>query len=481
MILTIIGRGAQFVLMFITIKISTTVLHPVEMAKVILFTSITGLFSMILIYPVGMFMNRRIFAWNEESRIKQYYNYFWCYLVVICGLAIASLWQFISAGWINTHTTMAWALFLVGGSLLFSTINQTVIPGLNSLGYRRWFFSLTLATAATGLATASTFVLVMTPRAESWICGLIVGQLIFAAIGWVIFMKKIKISDSFIKPTMLQLKLVYSFSWPISIAVGFGWLQSQSYRIIMESSLGLHALGLFATGYGISVGIISACESVFLIYLQPAFYKRITNGNLIEQSNAWNEYSGTMLPSLVLVGFFVVATSSEISKILLGTQYLSSSEFIVWGALSDLARVSTGMYGMIAHARMKTNLLLIPSIVGASLSLFLIWMLIPMFGSHGVGAGLVISSAIGFALTYLSTRHELQTSLSKINLITGIIMGLVLILTMKTLGLILNDEMDIILITMIKLTAASVLFFYFQIRLLRPLLFRQKLNNTAPV
>lgn len=476
MLLIAFGRIAQIFLIFATLKMATTLLPPVEMAKVFLVASIVAFYALLLLNPIGMFMNRRFNAWNASGRVKRYYNYFWLYLIGVCAVSLASLAIGVEAGWISIHATMGWTLLLVGGTLLFTTINQVVIPGINLLGFRGWFVALTLATALSGLLAAIAFVYAVAPRAEYWMIGLLVGQTLCAVVGWKIFFAKVNVHDSFQNPTGKHIHALFGFAWPISIAVGLGWIQTQGYRFMMESSLGLHELGLFAAGYGISAGIISAFESVFTTYLQPVFYKNISNDNVIEQSKAWSEYAGTIFPSLLLVGFIILATAPELTRVMLGAEYWSASQFIVWGVIAELARVASGIYGMIAHARMKTKLLLLPSVVGASLSIGLIWWLMPMYGSSGVGTALALSSVAACIFTYATTRNEFVANFPRRMLITSIFMGGALILLAEILRWLMGASGNFIA-TISLLFVVGMFFLAAQYFLLRPLLSGKHTNG----
>ena len=298
--------------------------------------------------------------------------------------------------------------------------------------------------------------------------GLLVGQALCAAAGWKIFFAKVNVHDSFQNSTGKHIHALFGFAWPISIAVGLGWIQTQGYRFMMESSLGLHELGLFAVGYGISAGLILAFESVFTTYLQPVFYKNISNDNVIEQSKAWSEYAETIFPSLLLVGFIIVATAPELTRTMLGAEYRSASQFIVWGVIAELARVASGIYGMIAHVRMKTKLLLLPSVVGASLSIGLIWWLMPMYGSSGVGAALAFSSVAACIFTYATTRNEFVKTFPRRMLITSMFMGAGLILLAEISRWVVGENGSFV-VTAAQLFAVGVIFLLFQYILLRPL------------
>lgn len=471
MLLIALGRVAQIIILFATIKVSTSLLPPAEMAKVYLVASIVACYGLLLLNPVGMFMNRRFHAWDAAGKVQYYYRYFWLYLLAVCAVAVVSLALLAEIGWLDIHASTGWLLLLVGGSLLFSTVNQVVIPGLNLLGCRGWFVALTLATAATSLAVATFFVLGIAPKAESWICGLFIGQLIVGIVGWKAFFMRINKSRQLQKPGKKHIGVLIGFAWPISIAVGLGWVQTQSYRFMMESSLGLHELGLFAAGYGISAGIISAIESVFTTYLQPLFYKQVSSENAHQQSKAWSDYAGAMFPPLILSGLFIIATGPELTRFLMGSEYWSASQYIIWGVVAELARVASGIYGMLAHAHMKTWKLLVPSLAGAVLSIILIMSLMPMYGANGVGAALMLSSLAAFGLIYLAMRKEYATRLPRNECIASIFMGAGLILLTE----VLRDAIDgnpSFVATLLFLCAVGVIYLLLQYVLLRPTLKR---------
>lgn len=466
MIIIAFGRIAQMILMFATIKIVTTLLPPSEMAKVYLVGAAVSFYALLLLNPVGMFMNRRLHAWNAASKVQYFYKLFWFYLVAVCLVAEISFYLFLKLEWISIHSEVGWTLVLIAGSLLFSTLNQVVIPGLNLLDHRGWFVSLTVATSVISLLLAITMVLVFGLKAEYWMIGLFLGQLIIGCVGWKIFYRSLNKFSNMKNITKEHIHVMFGFTWPISLAVGLGWLQSQGYRFLMESNLGLHELGLFAAGYGISAGLISAFESVFTTYLQPNFYKNISIENETGQAKAWGDYAGAIFPSMILIGFFIVGMAPELTRVMLGREYWSASHFIVWGVLAELARVASGVYGMIAHGRMKTKLLIIPSVVGAVLSVGLILWLMPVYKSNGVGIGLMLSSLIACALTYMFTRNEYKSVLPRVLMMRGVFMGIGVILIADFLRWILGTDGEFVsaLINLLLVGIVTVGFEYFQLR-----------------
>lgn len=482
MLLVSIGRLAQFALLLLTLRLATGYLTPPEMGKVSLVTATVAFFALLLLNPVGMFMNRRLHAWDSRGLAKTYISYFWRYLFIVCLCAAFTL---VVLDWLNIWSPslgMYWMLFLVCGNLLFGTVNQVVIPGLNMFGHRGWFTALTVATAATSLVMAVLFVQIL-PTAEYWLTGLLLGQLIVGLTGKKIFFGKLQQNPgengSASALTQAHLKALAGFAWPVAIAVGLGWVQSQGYRYLMEGRLGLAELGLFVAGFGISSGLISGFESIFSTYFQPKFYRRISEDNPDEQSRAWVEYAQAILPALLLTSLFIVAVAPELTKLLLGVSYRQSTQFVVWGAFAELARIATSVFGMAAHARMNTRMLLLPNFAGAVAAVLLIWFLTPVYGSNGVGLGLVLSSTIALLSTvYISGRY-LAMAVPPKHFVKSAAMGVALWATAAVIGQLANQD-DSHFMALARLCAIGSLFLLFQYLMLLPVLKAEASRPSGP-
>ncbi len=473
MLLVAIGRIIQFSLLLLTLRLATSLLSPIEMGKISIVTSSVAFFALLLINPVGMYINRRLHAWDLRDKATNYLTYFWLYLLVanifsaliLCALIGFNIW--------NPSISTYWLLLLVCGNLTFGTLNQTVIPGLNLFGHTSWFLCLTVATTATSLIFAVSLVLKVAPNAENWLSGLLIGQLIVGLIGKKIFYSKLKGKESkntaLLKLSHTQIHNFLNFAWPIAIAVGLGWIQNQSYRYLMEERLGLIDLGLFVAGYGISAGLVAGFESIFTTYFQPKFYKRISTNTISEQAKAWQDYAQAILPSLLITSFFIMATAPDLTQLLLGPSFRQSSQFVVWGAFAESARISISVFGMATHARMNTKLLLTPNLVGAVLSVTLIWYLIPLYGSDGVGIGLISSFVITLLLTIRITKKHLQVSLPIKLFFQSAIMGSVLLIIAKVLWQFLGHD-NSHLFSFIRLSVIGLFFLLFQYVMLKPVL-----------
>jgi O-antigen/teichoic acid export membrane protein len=418
------GRAAQMLLLLMMMRAASTYLPPDEMGRMALLNSSTALFALFLINPVGMFINRRLISWDAAGQIKHYFGIYYGYIVLVCLFVMALIVLSASLGLDASHTPIFWLVFLICGSLLINTINQTLIPSLNLLGFSAWFMGLTLGTIATGFLLAVLFSEVFKPSAELWLAGLLAGQLLFAGLGARVFYGKIQS-----KPversglSRAHINMLFMFAWPVMLAAGLNWLQTQGYRFFMSQSLGLSALGLFVAGYGLSAGLISGVETILTTYFQPRFYRSVNEEKSGAHAIAWNVYANAIIPSVLLFVVFVAVVAPQITRLLLGPQYASSAQYVVWGALAEATRVVVSVYAMAAHAKMRTTWLLWPNVTGAILAVVLVACMVPGFGAVGAGIALTATGLALIVMWHVKLRKEMQISLAWRRIFKGICMG----------------------------------------------------------
>lgn len=380
-------------------RVATTLLSPAEMGRVSLILTSIAFFALFLVNPVGMFINRRLHSWQSSGVARHYLIRYVNYLLLVAFIAAVMLPFFYISGLINFGVSIGWMIFLVCGSLLFNTINQTSIPALNMLGDSGRFVLLSIATIAASLVSATILVKLLQPSAHYWLLGILFGQALLAVIGsQVLFSRLEKEGDLRVSPVIIykrHIQVLFSFAWPVAIAAGLSWVQGQGYRYIMEAQLGVAQLGLFVAGYSISAGMIAGFESILTTYFQPRLYRDVNMADPAKQAQAWQNYAAAVIPSLLLTVAFIAMLAPELTRVFLGENFQSAASFVIWGALAEAARVLMGVYSLIAHVYMRTRWLIIPALVGAVLSITLCALLIPNLGMAGAGMGLAIS---GFAV-----------------------------------------------------------------------------------
>lgn len=389
-------------------RVATTLLSPEEMGRVALVLTTTAFFALFLVNPVGMFINRRLHAWQASGVAQHYLTRYVYYLLLVAFIAATGLPFLYMSGVVNFGISIAWLIFLVSGSLLFNTINQTSIPSLNLLGYSGRFVLLSVATIAASFACGTLLVLLVQPSAQFWLLGQLLGQILLGVIGTLVFFSRLQVQESAHFPQIQKrhLQVLFNFAWPVAIAAGLGWVQGQGYRYLIEDQLGLAQLGLFVAGYGISAGIIMGFESVLTTYFQPRLYRDVSSAQPDKQALAWQRYAAAVIPSLLLTAALAAMLAPELTRLFLGENFHSAANFVVWGAFAEAARALVGIYSLIAHVHMQTRWLIIPNLVGAVLAISLCALLLPGFGAAGAGMAMVSSGfTVVLVMHLLLARH----------------------------------------------------------------------------
>jgi len=405
LITIVFGRAAQFLLALAMMRVATTLLSPAEMGKVSLVLTTTAFFALFLINPVGMFINRRLHTWQANGTARHYLTRYASYLLLVALISAIGLTGLYLMDRADFGVSIGWLIFLVCGSLIFNTVNQTAIPSLNLLGDSGRFVLLSLLTISASFVCATLLVKTGQPSAQRWLLGLLLGQALLAAIGTKVLFDQLKASKVLKQYPAIQkqhLQALFGFAWPVAIAAGLGWVQGQGYRYLMEGQLGWAQLGLFVAGYGISAGMIAGFESVLTTYFQPRLYRDVSvDQHPGKHAQAWQRYAAAVIPSLVLTVAFIIMLAPELTKVFLGKNFQSAADFVIWGAIAEAARVLIGVYSLIAHVYMRTRWLILPNLVGAMLAITLSAMLIPSFGAVGVGIGLAASGIAVVVLVHL--------------------------------------------------------------------------------
>lgn len=453
-----LGRLIQFVILLATLRVATSILPPEEMGKISIVTGFISFFALFLLYPVGMFMNRRLLQWNQIGIAKKYFKYFFAYLFIVTlvsGCLLAILFGLSTR--LDDLFSMKWLVFLVCGNLIFATINQVSIPGLNLIGSRGIFVILTILTYSLSLGFGVILSINFGGNAEYWLSGILIGQVVIGLVGLKLFFAKLK-NDGSKRSSYISLdkvKNLYRFAWPLSLAAGLSWIQSQSYRYQMEEFLGLEDLGLFFSGYIISIGLIAGFDSIISAYFLPIFYKKLTDPAL--SNMAWRQYAHVAIPSLLITGFLIIATAPELAQLLLGAKYQAASQFIIFGAICEVSRVASGVYGLAAHAHMQTRKLLYPNLISAIATIFLVWFFMPIYGTQGIGIALILSSMIFLLLSALEAK-KIYENIFFYKSIKNIFIGgfIIVIFTSVIRGIYGENEKNLVLIVDILIT---VIFF----------------------
>jgi hypothetical protein len=114
---------------------------------------------------------------------------------------------------------------------------------------------------------------------------------------------------------------------------------------------------------------------------------------------------------LVLTAGTLAAASSEAVHIFLAPAYWGTATFVCWAAAVELIRTAANAYSLCMHAEMNTRRLILPSLVGALLSIGLLSAAARVWGLAGVGPALTLAG-----IPYLAIWHVAARRLSGVSL-----------------------------------------------------------------
>lgn len=365
MLFTLLGRLAQFVIMFASIKVMTHLLSPTEMGKVALITTLNTLFALFLINPVGMFINRRLHAWIDAGSFRGKFHLYSVYIASV-GIAAAVLLSIAYRLGLNLGgASLASVILLVCGSLYFNTAVQTLVPALNMVRRARPFVILTVGTLLSSLGASVALNETGAPSAERWLAGTILGQALFSVIAYFVWFRgqpsAPSISYRLARP---QIKRLVDFCWPIALAVLLQWLHMQGYRFWLAEEFGLDRLGIYAAGYGVAASLMSAFETILTTWFQPIFYRMANSTDRTERDRAWSTYAAVMIPASVLGLSALIAASPALPRIFLGPAFSDAGTFVMLGAAAEWGRMMLGLVSLNSHRHMTTHQLITPSLLG---------------------------------------------------------------------------------------------------------------------
>lgn len=365
LIILIIGRILQVLIMLVGIKISTALLSPSEMGNLYLIMSICSFFGLFFINPIGQYINRKTHEWYQNGMLANKlwnYNYYVLLASLLSVFVVMGLYDLGFASNVNYLLLVVFIPLFV----FLNTWNQTLIPMLNMLEHRAIFTALTILTLLVSLVLSYCSIMFFGKEGVVWFMGQSIGLGLMAIVSLIYFIQKIgsklSISIAYSEITRLNFKYILSFSFPLSIGVLFLWMQSQSYRLIIEKFIGVEFLGYFGVGVSIATAISSSFEAIVMQFLYPKMYKNMNDE--VHFKIVFSDILNTILPIYFLVSLFVSFLAIYLTTILVDVKYASSFLFVIFGIWIEFFRMSSNLISTIAHSKMQTKTLVFPYAFG---------------------------------------------------------------------------------------------------------------------
>lgn len=191
---------------------------------------------------------------------------------------------------------------------------------------------------------------------------------------------------------------IFAFGLPLIPHVLGTFLLAFADRWIVNERLGLQAAGVYLVAAQLGIGMGMVADAFNKAYV-PRLYEKLKIGTAADirviVRGTW-VYFGLLL---TLAGF-VAVLAPWIIELCAGTAYRKATEAFRWIAFGQ---AFGGMYVMVANYifyKRKTNLIGWFTLISGLVGIIFAWLLVPIMGVAGAGAGFSLGALIKFLLTW---------------------------------------------------------------------------------
>ena len=401
----------------LTLKLMTKFLPISEVGQQYLINSFILWFSLVLINPMGMFVNRNIYGWKHAktliARLRNLNSYFLSIsalsVVIVCALYnftdIFIQYKFLAI--------LAYFAFYI----FYSTWFQTLVSIFNLFNYQKDFVILNIVALFLGLVFACAGVVYIQPSCLIWLTGLLIGQTLALFYGYYLIRKyelnhlldDAKPDETHPEDTKIFSKKTLHFCFPIALTTFLMWFLTQGYRIVIERAAGVEMIASIGIGLGLATSLAAIVESVTSQYLYPSYYSSLTNSTKESRAKSWEilwEKSVSLYIPTVLA---LLPCSVFLIKYVLSKHFEGVFLIVFAGLFIELCRLLSNIIYISAHAENRTKNNLIPYFFGAAVLVIYLTVLISLKRVEIVYCvfGLVFSSVIVLYLNTLSIKKHL--------------------------------------------------------------------------
>jgi O-antigen/teichoic acid export membrane protein len=405
-----VGHVFQALILIFSTRLMTALLSPLEIGRFSLLYAVIALFTALFLSCVGTYIQRRIVEWNRQGLIPKYFCVYVIYL--LCSTIFVGVVVLVGKyiGWFTLAVDPIWILIIIFGLLVIASINTFFYTSLNFFGKRVAFITCSNLTFFFNLIFSVILISAFQCTAEFWILGQILGQGLMMLIGGALFFHIINrspsghLGDHQAKPILPEM---FHFVWPISVASLIMWVQSQSYRFVIQDLHSLEIVGFVAVGYNLGVRLTEKVESLLLTFYEPIFYHQLAHSTKEERVAAWDQYAGFVFPTMLMVSGFICFGWYFLARIFFAPSFQDiSGPMIIWGGLTTLVLAINAVYTKVGVADLKMTGLIVPYLLGAIVTLSLLFIFSPTEPFWGTGFSLFAGSLVLF-LCLMYKMHRL--------------------------------------------------------------------------
>jgi O-antigen/teichoic acid export membrane protein len=284
-----IGRAVQAIIAVLNIRLMTEFLSQTEVGSQYLISSIIMWFSLVLINPLGMYVNRHVHEWNQNRQlyffIKELNKYFAGIALISIPIVYVVKTQFGVGDLIPEVALIAFIMC----SVFFATWFNTLVSFFNLFDFQKILVLLNIFALGIGLIFAILLSKLVAPTALSWMSGILLGQIFILVVTLALFYRMFprdRVQDG-VQQEKLFSKSTLNFCYPVAITTLFMWFMNQGYRLIVERYWGVDVLAAIGVGLGLAASVAGVVEAITTQYFYPQYYAALANSDLSQRRRAW--------------------------------------------------------------------------------------------------------------------------------------------------------------------------------------------------
>lgn len=407
----VLGKLVQVLLLFVAVRIFTTFLSVKEVGNLILMLAVATFFGLALINPIGSLLNRKLNEWVQEGSVLRHFFTFNLYVVFIASIAFVTPYVLVYLNIGHSIATLSFAIVL-SLFVFFNTWNQTLIPALNLLFYRKEFVFFTLLSTILYLLLSSFLVVFHQATAFWWLSGQAVGLGIGFFMALLFFLRDAIPPENFTfrKFGSKDVGGVVRFAVPLSISTLLLWTLGNVYKLIVEAEMSSEALAYIGLGLTLAVSLAGAVESLMMQVFHAHFYKGLSTANSQhDREEVFQEFIENTMPMITGALFVLACLSPYLVTILADQRFASVSIFLMFGIVIELIKIFTNILGHAAHSEYKTHKNIAPYLWGSLLGVIGVFAAMSIENwQAGVVGSLILAWLVSVTLMLRSAKQLLS-------------------------------------------------------------------------
>lgn len=361
-----LGRLLQAVGAVISIRFMTEVLPPEQIGlQYVIYAAILW-FSLVLVNPFGMFINRYLYEWKEKGELVTHLKKINFYFLGVASLSVLLFMLNRQFAVLTINAEIQSLNFIVYAFvyLYLSTWYQTLTSFFNIFKMQKVFVFLTNLSQYLGLLIAVSLVTTVAASAHMWLYGLLSGQILSLCLGLYLFNKYV-IKDLPAHDVSIETKSIFNhktfqFCYPVAITTFSIWFLAQGYRFIIEAFGGLSLLASLGIGLGLALNCAGVVEAIVSQFLYPTYYSSLKVDDPQSGRQAWLELWQKSTSVYIPLIFFCVGNVFLILRILVSESFLSIENFVIFGFCVELLRLMSNVLYISLHGELKTKMSILP-------------------------------------------------------------------------------------------------------------------------